>query len=291
MFTTNDIAMYLLLMSATSLGFITILYFLTSRSKYQAQRTALEHYELIVRLIRSVQQHRGLSQGIISGDKALQEKLAGVQREIAFLVERLNMTLTGKLSERWDSFFDHWSRLKGHSVSVPAEDSFQQHNHMINNLMYLSETISINSDLGHSKQHERDQLLWRQLLVLTECIGQSRALGASALARGEASYLELIRFQLLSEKIDNRLYSLDQSLTVDKVDAIAQAIDPIREALMQFQVDLKGYPHSSHEFFAIATHALDYVVQILDGEISQTKRAFHVSTDARLNKFAGQHLV
>ena len=276
MFATSDIATFFLALSGVSMCFITFLYFLTSHTKHHYQRRALKQYELVLSLIRNIQQHRGLSQGVISGEVSLQQKLQDTQREISYLVESLNLSLTGKLADRWESFFDHWSRLRGNAVSVEAEDSFQQHNQMINNLLYLAENICNNSDLGYGRDHSVSQLLWRQLLVLSECVGQSRALGASALARGEASYLELIRFQLLSEKIDDRLHSMDGSISIDKMSDLEQAIQPVNEALKQFIVDLNLYKHSSQEYFSIATVSLEHVTSVLDEELAKMKQQLRV---------------
>lgn len=276
MFTTNDIVLFLFATCGVCSSFILLLYFLTSRSKYHFQRKALKQYELVLNLIRSIQQHRGLSLGIISGESSLQEKLFNVQRDISYLVESLNLVLSGKVAERWESFFDHWQRLRGNSVNVEAEDSFQQHNHMINNLLYLAENICNNSDLGHSIDHGKDQLLWRQLLVLSECIGQSRALGASALARGHASYLEFIRFQLLSDKIHDRLHSMDQSFSLEKMRELEKAIDPVKDALGQFMSNLELYPYSSQEYFSIATLSLEHVTQVLDEELVIMKKRLRV---------------
>lgn len=278
MFTTNDIVMFLFAICGVCSGFILLLYFLTSRSKYHYQRRALKQYELVLNLIRTIQRHRGLSQGVISGESALQEKLFDVQREISYLIESLNLVLSGKVAERWESFFDHWQRLRGNSVNVEAEDSFQQHNHMINNLLYLAENICNNSDLGHSVDHAKDQTLWRQLLVLSECIGQSRALGASALARGQASYLELIRFQLLRDNINDRLYSLDDALSQEKVRDLEEAVHPVKEALKLFVADVAAYPYSSQEYFAIATLSLEHVTQVLDEELAIMKQKLNMFT-------------
>lgn len=276
MYTMNDVALYLLVLCLVSIGFITLLYFLTSRSKYHFQRRSLKQYELVISLIRNIQQHRGLSQGVIAGEAALNDKLHSVQREISYLVESLNISLTGRLAERWDSFFDHWSRLRGTSTNVEAEDSFQQHNYMINNLLYLAESICNNSDLGYSVNHSKDQLLWRQLLVLSECIGQARALGSSALARGNASYLELIRFQLLSEKIDDRLHSMDASLSSESMLKLENAIGPVNSALKQFLMNLEAYPHSSQEYFSIASVSLEHVLSVLDDELEILKSRYQV---------------
>lgn len=293
MFTANDIALYLLALSATCISFIAFLYFLTSRSKYHFQRKSLRQYELVISLIRNIQQHRGLSQGIISGEPALKDRLHDVQREISFLVESLNMSLTGKLADRWESFFDHWTRLRGNAVNVEAEASFQQHNHMINNLLYLAENICNNSDLGHSVSHVKDQLLWRQLLVLSECIGQSRALGASALARGHASYLELIRFKMLSEMIDDRLHSMEHSLSSEQMVQLEKAISPVNDALKQFSKHFGAYPYSSQEYFSIATMSLEHVISVLDEELDIMKKAYRLFPKnlkkLRLNQKALSH--
>lgn len=286
MFTINDVATFLMAISFMSIALIVLLYFITSRKKYLAQRRALKQYELVLALIRSIQQHRGLSQGVISGDALLYNRLSDVQREISYLIESLNKSLSGALAERWESFFDHWSRLRGNAVKCAAEDSFQQHNQMINNLLYLSENICNNWDLGYGKDHQLSQGLWRKLLVLSECIGQSRALGASALVRGEASYLELIRFQLLSEKIDDRLHSMDHSISADAINKLEEAVQPVRDALTYFTSDITKYPYSSQEYFAIATTSLDHVTSVLDIELTKMKKVLRILPTRRSSSTA-----
>ncbi|GAA3912455.1 hypothetical protein [Litoribacillus peritrichatus] len=278
MFGAEVIASFILIFSAGMVLVLGGLYLITSYSKTRYQRRSLANYEAVLQLIRLVQQHRGLCQGVISGDALLGSKLSEVQRQIVHLVDVLNHKLEGKSQQRWEGFFDHWLRLSKGSTSAKAEDSFQQHNHMISNLMYLSEDICLNSDLGYGANRSQTQLLWRQLLMLSESLGQSRAIGTSVLTRQETSYLEQIRVQLLFDRIEAHIEYLAGYVSEGTQAKLQACIAPISATLKFISEDISKVSYSGQEFFSVASHSLAQVTGMLDSEIHRVKQSLGHST-------------
>ncbi|MDX2367368.1 MAG: hypothetical protein QNK36_02995, partial [Colwellia sp.] len=133
-------------------------------------------------LVKLLQKHRGLSAAFCSGDDHVIRELSELVIKINVLVSTLNRIPIMAANERWLSFNDHWSRLSQHQQSVSAEDSFKQHTKIIANILYLLEDIAEYHYL--TKEHLDDFInigfLWRELLAITESVGQSRAVGTRA---------------------------------------------------------------------------------------------------------------
>ena len=267
-----------------------ILYFSTSYSKKSLQRKSLRNYELVLTLIRLIQQHRGLSQGVISGEKALFDRLNEVQVSISRSIDELSAYLIGGSNERWVSFLDHWARLSHKSVTVEGEDSFKQHNQMISNLMYMSEDICLNSDLGHGDSLGANPSFWHELLVLSESLGQSRALGTAVLIRGDINYIEQIRAKLSVDRIEHQLSFLQKGMPLDDFIIIKERIEPVLGVLKRFLVDASESDFSGQEFFAIATSAIVSVSDLLEQEIQEIKRELGCgsSSDRQHSRFSCQ---
>lgn len=241
------------------------------------QKVAIQQYRAVLSLIRNVQKHRGLSQGLIAGDKSLDGQFQTVQRDIGFCISELNAMLQGRLLLRWDSFYDHWLRLSQSCTKSPAEDSFQQHTQMIKNLVYLSEDISYSNNLGYGDKRQQVQNYWQHLIQMTENIGQARAMGTAALVSGEANYLQKIRIELLASRItaSMRVASLQASNKEFKV--IQHAIEPLLSVLTHIVNDASKVSYSGASYYNLATLAIDKVCAVQDSELNKAWSSVDVS--------------
>lgn len=267
----------LLTITCSTLCFLLVTNFIMTIKGRGTQKVAIQQYRSVLSLIRNIQKHRGLSQGLIAGDKSLDSQLEKVQRDIGFCIGELSSMLKGRLLLRWDSFYDHWLRLSKSCTRGLAEDSFQQHNQMIKNLMYLSEDISYSNNLGYGDKRQDVQHYWQHLIQMTENIGQARAMGTAALVSGEANYLQKIRIELLASRItaSMRVASLQASDKEFKV--IQHAVEPLLSVLTQVVNDASKVSYSGSSYYNLATLAIDKVCEVQDTELNKAWSSISVS--------------
>jgi len=149
------------------------------RSKIKkSQLQGITYITQLKPLISLVQQHRGLTSAWLNGDENVKPKLVNLQNEIKQVIHLLNKTDL-QANERWMSFYDHWQRMLEFKIKPSVSNSFDQHCSLIKNLSYLledtSETYFLTSE--HHKGFPNIGYTWRELIVLTENIGQARAIG------------------------------------------------------------------------------------------------------------------
>jgi len=187
------------------LFFIIITFLIRSsnnKSVVSSQLKGIDYITQLKPLITLIQQHRGLTSAWLSGDESAKPKLSQMQAAIMKKVEPISLTELGS-NERWLSFIDHWERLLKFKTKPTPENSFEQHCSIVKNLSYLledtSETYHLTAD--YCNQFHNISLTFRELIVLTENIGQARAIGTGVCVQNKCSSVNKIRLNFLAENI------------------------------------------------------------------------------------------
>ncbi|WP_409524795.1 nitrate- and nitrite sensing domain-containing protein [Nitrincola sp. MINF-07-Sa-05] len=203
----------LLLITATVL-LLLLRWHLQSRT-LKRQKQGVRLLTLLRELIADLQRHRGLSTGLLRGDKSLSSDLQQVRTRINTrlqLKSELNNNFRNESSnefsaflkdnERWLGITDHWSRLGRDTHHVTPDNNLQQHNRMIGNLIFLAEDVAESLHLPDKNRLLSYQpYIWREVIQAAEWAGQARALGTGIAAAGQSSAQERIRLRFLRDKI------------------------------------------------------------------------------------------
>jgi type II secretory pathway pseudopilin PulG len=243
------------------------------------QKEGLVYIQAIKEIITMVQQHRGLSSALLNGDNSAQRKLFALRQKVADQKKQLSVPLFIN-NERWCAFTDHWQRLTQQNKNTSVANSFEQHTMMIRNLAYLLEDTAELSHLTADFVPQLTQIgyVWRELVLATESIGQSRALGTGVAAKKLCSNVDKIRLNFLIKTMknttENTLQHLSylpqeqqthQSLVAKATTNIAQLIQVIEEELIQAEkvtVDNQNY-------FSLATKTIEKMNDIFEHQVKQ----------------------
>lgn len=154
-------------------------------------------------LVKLLQKHRGLSAAYSSGDEHVITELRELVINVNTLILTLNKIRIMTTNERWLSFNDHWLRLSQHQQGVSAENSFKQHTNIIANILHLLEDIAEQHCLMKEYLDDFNNIgfLWRELLAITESVGQSRAVGTRAVTIKYCSSVDKIKLKFLQQHI------------------------------------------------------------------------------------------
>ncbi|MEZ8823533.1 hypothetical protein AB6E04_04170 [Vibrio amylolyticus] len=197
--------LYLTLFGTTACG-IAMAFVLTiqsSRSKNKLAKGLRLLKELRV-LLSVTQQHRGLTTGYINGDKSLLPRIHSIHSHSQALILGLNDSSEWlRKNTNWKQLIFHWNEIASNIDSASTNSNLYEHNKLIQNLLYLIDDCAARYQLYSLKdgKNRSIQYLWKDLLSMTEYIGQTRAIGTGCLAANHCSSVERIRLLYLIQEL------------------------------------------------------------------------------------------
>ncbi|WP_426360336.1 hypothetical protein ACPUVO_09025 [Pseudocolwellia sp. HL-MZ19] len=247
-----------------------------------SQLTGINYITQLKPLISLVQQHRGLTSAWLNGDESVKAKRNSLQKDIKQVIHLLNTTDL-KMNERWMSFSDHWERMLEFRIKPSVSNSFDQHCSLIKNLSYLledtSEAYFLTSE--HHNGFPNIGYAWRELVVLTENIGQARAIGTGVSVQKHCSSVDKIRLNFLAENMKNisadtldGLHYLPDEIekhnsyiktAKSKIKALTLVIE--KDLVNTVEITLKN-----QDYFAMATTTITAFDDIFYHQVEQLKR-------------------
>lgn len=271
--------MKLVLLLLSIVGIVALGFVLNRTNKARINRAIFHCLPLLYAMIGQLQKHRGTTAGFLQGNTQAKQSLDEIQRQVASIESELSLYPVLTDMERWMSFIDHWSRLKTSCFSLSVEGSFHQHSAMIENVLYLLEDLAdaapiVASNKRYSSEHIN--LLWRDLPLLAECIGQSRAVGMPIAVKGEANQIDKIKIAYLRDKIANiaanvfkqfETHSGTQKNSHANIHVAAQSCSQFVDTLNQSFLDVQKVVITPDHYFSLASNTMNAVNDILKREI------------------------
>jgi len=253
-------------------------YKIKKQKKLQTQGLInISHIKCLISLIQS---HRGLSSALLNGDDSKQTPLQALKHQVNAEVTFLQTQAAIKETNRWNGFMDHWGRLNNQGTHREAENSFKQHTQLISNLLYLLEDEAERSHLNASCLNELQTIgfVWRELVVTTETIGQSRAIGTGVATRKTCSSVQKIRLSFLQQHIQltmnetlSKLSSLDAfSKKHSELLKIAKAkMEYFSNTIENELIKASTITINQDEYFALATDSIKALDDIFEHQMQQ----------------------
>lgn len=224
-------------------------------------------------ILSKAQKHRGLSSGYLNGDQSSLSELnrlqTGINRDIQD-IQALGEWM--KKNERWKVITEHWGRLSKRFKDLDPANNMNQHNVMIQNILYLIEDMADEHSLirltGTSRRSV--EFLWKDLLQTIEYMGQARAIGTGVAARGKCGSVERIKLNYLHKKIERGaslvLGDLPESVIAQReVSALLEYIDT--------KILGSACAISPADYFAAATKALESLYSQYDLTVNKLSPA------------------
>lgn len=264
--------------------FITFLMLVEWRSKVtrrlQHQVLGLRLLSKLKGLIALIQKHRGISAALLRGESNALPPLAELRTQINEQIALLTNQPKIKRLERWIAFADHWQRMQQHNHSMSVANSFEQHTNMITNLLSLFEDFADIQRFNHENYVKLPNLslLWRELPILIEYMGQARAIGVGATVDGKCCQIDKLKLNTLLKNIaqlsrvvfthlrnNGNQTSKQHKLIQLASETCAQLTHTIQRQLL----DAKQISLDTESYFAQASQAMEASNVLLDYEMEQ----------------------
>jgi len=251
----------------------------SSQQKRRNVKTMRNGFKLMVdiqQLIELMQQHRGVSNAFNSGNQNLKRKLVGLENQIDAIINGSNKAEFNKF-EQWQSFAEHWPRLKAHCLAgdLEAKNLMRQHHLVIEGQLSLLDDLIHYYDL-HTVMLDRFMRaaeLCTDILRTTETIAQARGLGSGICAIGESRGADSIQLNFLkislqstTQHLFTELDNIDNPDLQAKFNAFSQSIrrnvDNFVDILEKEVLDKKQLTLDTQTYFDIATKPIDDLVSL-----------------------------
>lgn len=246
------------------------------RQEREKVKTGLESMTLIKQVIVLAQQHRGVSNAYRQGNLSLKGKLMLLQSELDALI----LTKGGgelMLFPQWESFVEHWPRLKNYVFNDKADlqNMIRQHNLMIDGHLSLFDDVTRYYNL-HSLMLDsvtRVSELCLDTLRTAETVGQARAVGAGICARGLSNGVDAIALNFLRLSLDSSVKELCRILLTIQNEELSSALTRSSEGMAKASEELLDIIESkiliegtvtfdSKKYFDLATSSIDELLTV-----------------------------
>lgn len=182
---------------AFSLPIVVLLYLLVNEQNKTIdfaarERQGLEYLKPASKLLADVLLHRDLAAAALSGAAPYKDQVTAKQAEVnvdlsALEAQERKLGSAFKTSADFDAVKQGWRDLKASALGMKPEQSFEQHNKLIYNILRLivragnSSNLVLDPDVD--SYYAMDAIIFK-VPDLMEEISQARGLGASAIAKG-----------------------------------------------------------------------------------------------------------
>ncbi|WP_275098520.1 methyl-accepting chemotaxis protein [Sedimenticola hydrogenitrophicus] len=249
------------------------------------ERQGLAYIRAIRQPIEDIQQHRGMTSALLNGADNFRERLMSkrgeVDRKLAALLA-VDQQLGGALDTagKLDPLMRQWETIKATSLDQEPAVAIRAHSDLLAALIglmsYVADVSAITLDPTLDTSYLGDAVV-HNLINLTENMGQARALGSGAAARGVHDRNSFVRLSVLANNIrayaqrsDTGLQAAIKANSVvgvklsEAVAANSRAIAGMRALLDQILADPEQISVDDKTVFDMATVAISGSYQLYD---------------------------
>ena len=253
----------------------------------RSEQRGLESYPAAIGVLTLMQQHRGLTAGLLGGSQALEAKVDAKARALDEAVARFDAVLAGPaagfgLDAGWNALKRQWTALRDSGRGLGRAENFARHTAMVEAMLSLISDLGERSGLGLDPQGAAMNLItpmFHSIPEITERLGRLRGKGTGILASGATQYAEhdavvaqLAELSVTAKALDENLRRAASEDMADSsrvssargeiASAIARMHNVATEQIVQGQMSLPPA-----KFFAEGTAAIDVVLEHLNESI------------------------
>ena len=245
-----------------------------------------------VTLMSTLQQHRGMSSGLLNGNDSFRTGLITKQAEARSILSRMKVLIDGSPEltpdrRTLENVTSGMEAIIGDLKQMTPEQSFTRHTELVRNTIHLigdmGEHLGLMDNEGTPLALLSNLLLLR-LPLLMESIGQARALGSGYAAKGQVGAVGRIRLSFLESHIrecreNMHLPGNNGNAATEKVEALLDLLE--LEFIQADEVNI-----SPEQFFKAATDAIESCLKLWQEVAQHTESAIgkrNISVSAASN--------
>lgn len=260
---------------------LTLLYFQGIRDEIntsESEREGIVFLNEVHTLLQFTQQHRGLASGILNGDLQIEPLLKEKAGEINVIYKKIEGLVNDqndayKMNNDLEDLMNKWQSLTTELLSYDAKTSIEYHNNLMIDILDFSVKIAGESSLlldSDLINYHMVVLVVEKLPMITELMGQSRAIGTGVAASRNKSDQEEFQLLQLKHLLERQAHDVERSLNAiyrdDKVlkdklySESEEAISNINQLIKILDYEFLGKSQitiSALDYFDFTTEAIN----------------------------------
>jgi methyl-accepting chemotaxis protein len=172
------------------------------------------------RMTQFIQQHRGLSAGLLGGNESMKEKRAAKEREVVDALAASEAALTPALRDTpaWKKIRQDWETLRGQGLTWQVAENIAFHTQLVDQALLFMIDVADNTELTLDPVMDTYYMMDTVVIkmpAMLERLGQTRARGTGVLAKKEISSATKIGISSTLAEMTSTLRA--QNINLDKV--------------------------------------------------------------------------
>ncbi len=254
------------------------------------------------KLIQFLQQHRGMSQGVLAGNAAMKEKRDAKEKDIVEGIKTIEANASPAVlnGKRWQEVVAEWKQIQADGLSWTAVESFSRHTALIDMVLTfmvdIGDSYALTIDPDIDSYYLIDTVMNKSPVAL-ERMGQMRAKGTGIITKKQMFDQQKIEMSSLMAELNGAIKTLKINLektakynpdlqavleqaTRDYVDSSEQISKAIVEDMM-----LGTFAMAPKDYFDMTTTAIDKgYKQMFEMMLPTLEKLI----DRRINKLQGE---
>ena len=246
----------------------------------KSELAGLQMLKPMNKMVQMMQQHRGLSSGVLNGNEAMKEKRAAKEKEVADMVVATDAALSASLRETtaWKSIRQDWEDIRAQGLSWPAPDNLKRHSQMIAKalafMVDVADETQLSLDPAMDTYYFMDTVVTKMPAML-EPLGITRARGTGVLTKKELTPQMKVDIASLIAQMDGTLKA--QNINLEKVMRYAPNLKdslsgPNKEfssgvekifALLRDDILGEKFTTPPQDYFAMTTQVIDQGYKVM----------------------------
>ena len=245
------------------------------------QKEASKYIMAVKDLIVAAQKTRGATLSYINGNESallLVYNFRDDMNKAIRTMESLPLAKNPIVGSRATSISSSFIALNSKALKMNSQEAFDAYTGEIAQALLLAQSVSEAGSENMSDFGKKvSSIMMETIMPLSEWMGELRALGSGAAAKGSASKKVKIQMQVLINKIER----LDQKLQIEMHSVISQKPDDFsadikarlaaaHQAITKYVSITKKYiikdkiTYDANDYFALATDTIGTVIRIFD---------------------------
>ncbi len=169
------------------------------------------------RVVQFMQQHRGLTAGVLAGNEAMKEKRAAKEKDVSEALKATEAAMSPALvaSKEWKAITDEWTTLRTDVLGWTGVESFRRHTALIDAVLTfmvgVADTYHLTIDPDIDSFYLIDTLMTKAPIAL-ERLGQMRAKGTGILTKKQMVHEQQVEMNTLMAELNGALKTLKINL-------------------------------------------------------------------------------
>ena len=232
------------------------------------------------KMVQMMQQHRGLSSGVLNGNDAMREKRAAKEKDVADALAATEAALLpqARASALWKNVRSDWEAIRAQGLTWTPPENIKRHTQMINKALELMVDVADESQLTLDPEmntyYFMDTVVTKMPAML-EPMGITRARGTGVLTKKELSPQLRIDIAATVAQMSQTLHAQNKNL--EKVMLSTPSLKPALEgptkafsdgaekifALVREDILSERFVTAPQDYFAMTTEVIDLGYKIM----------------------------